>query len=324
MEKPVTREQLTIPGTAPESNPCTNLLAGVPSWGPTFRTPDASVTLYHDDCIAVMERLPAESVDVIFADPPYFLSNGGSTCSGGKRVSVDKGDWDKTKREVIAQAQKAAKPLSADARRAIAVLDMHAFNTQWLRAARRVLKPNGTIWACGTSHNVHSLGFAMQELAFKQLNDITWVKANPPPNLACRTFTHSTETLLWAARDRKSKHHFAYALMKQENGGKQMRSDWTFGVPSGPEVERGRYPTQKPLALLRRVLRASLPPCGVVLDPFMGSGTAGVITRELGGRYIGIDQSAEAVALAEKRIMRLPVAAAATVEVVSTVGVPAL
>jgi site-specific DNA-methyltransferase (adenine-specific) len=290
------REQLLIPGTTPESNPCADLLAGVPSW-PVFRTPDAGVALYHDDCIAVMERLPAESVDVIFADPPYFLSNGGSTCRGGKRVSVGKGTWDKSS----------------------GVAEMHAFNMQWLRSARRVLKPNGTIWACGTSHNVHSLGFAQQEIGFRNLNDITWVKTNPPPNLACRYFTHSTETLLWAAKGRKSKHHFNYAAMKAENGGKQMRSDWTFQAPHGTEVAHGRYPTQKPLALLRRALRASLPTGGTVLDPFMGSGTAGVITRELGGRYIGIDQSVEAVALAEKRIMGRPVVAVPTIEVVPVV-----
>jgi site-specific DNA-methyltransferase (adenine-specific) len=274
-------------------------LARVEAERPTFVSPDGGVTLYHDNCLAVLARLPAASVDVVFADPPYFLSGKGSTCRGGKRAAVSKGAWDVP----------------------TTVAEMHAFNRAWLAACQRLLKPNGTLWVCGTQHNIHSCGFALQELAFKLLNDITWEKTTPPPNLACRSFTHATETLVWAARDRKAKHHYDYKQMKAENGGKQMKSVWRFDRPRADELTHGAYPTQKPLALLRRVLRASLPAGGTVLDPFMGSGTAGVVTAELGGVYIGIDQSEAAVALATKRICGAPTPAAVASEEVTNADV---
>lgn len=284
------REQLPIPGTAERTlsiNPCNEVLASrsfplvPPSMGPAYRSDDQRVTLYHGDCLDILGRLPPESVDVVFADPPYFLSGGGSTCKGGQRVSVNKGSWDAPS----------------------TVAGMHAFNRAWLMAARRVLKPNGSLWACGTSHNIYSVGYAMQELGFKMLNEVVWEKPNPPPNLSCRYFTHATETLLWVARDRKSKHHFAYADMRAENGGKQMKTVWRFAPPPAAEVTHGRYPTQKPTSLVFRALRASCPPGGTVLDCFMGSGTSGVVARALGCRYIGIDQSTAAVELAQARIM---------------------
>lgn len=301
----MTREQMLIPGTAiPAFTDLTliNDLARIERERPTFRNPEGTVTLYHDDCLAVLARLPAESADVVFADPPYFLSGKGSTCRGGKRAAVTKGGWDVP----------------------TTVAEMHAFNRAWLAACKRVLKPSGTLWVCGTQHNIHSCGFALQELAYRLLNDITWEKVAPPPNLACRTFTHATETLIWASRDRKSRHYYGYKAMKADNGGKQMKSVWKFDRPRGSELEHGSYPTQKPLALLRRVLRASLHYGGTVLDPFMGSGTVGVVTHEMGGVYIGIDQSEAAVALARTRICGAPAAhvlAAVAVEEITNANV---
>lgn len=273
------REQISIPGTAADFEPGEHRDSMC-----AYRSDDRAVTLYLADCLAVIERLPAESVDVVWADPPYFLSGGGSTCRGGQRASVDKGKWDAPS----------------------TVAGMHAWNKAWLMACRRVLKPTGTLWACGNRHNIHSLGFAMQELGYRGLNDVTWQKPNPPPNLGCRTLTDDAETILWASRDRKARHIFNYAAMRAENGGKQMKTTWRFPPPTGDEVKHGRYPTQKPVALIRRALRASLPVDGTVLDPFMGSGTAGVAARELGAKYIGIDLSDEAVKLAVTRITETP------------------
>jgi len=280
------REQLVIPGTATMDPELLADIARVERERPAYVNAEGTVTLYHGSSLDVLARLPAESVDVVFADPPYFLSGKGSTCRGGKRAAVTKGGWDVP----------------------TTIAEMHAFNRAWLAACKRVLKPNGTLWVCGTQHNIHSCGFALQELAYRLLNDITWEKVAPPPNLACRTFTHATETLVWASRDRKAKHHYAYKDMRAENGGKQMKSVWHFDRPRGAELEHGAYPTQKPLALLRRVLRASLHYGGTVLDPFMGSGTAGVVTHEMGGVYIGVDQSEAAVALARTRICGAPAA----------------
>jgi len=172
---------------------------------PTFDDPKHHLRIYQSDCLDLLAQIPASSVDLVFADPPYFLSNGGITCHAGKMVSVNKGAWDKSN--------------GPDAN--------HAFNTAWLAACQRVLKPNGAIWVSGTAHVIHSVGFAMQQLGFKLLNDISWVKPNPPPNLSCRYFTHATETIIWAAKDKKSRHTFDYKLMKQINNGKQMKSVWT-------------------------------------------------------------------------------------------------
>jgi len=245
-----------------------------------WQAPDGSVTLYHDDSLVRLPLLPAESVDLIFADPPYFLSNGGSTCKSGRRAKVDKGSWDRSR----------------------GVEENHGFNHAWLSECQRILKPNGTIWVSGTSHVIYSVGFAMQQLGFKMLNEIVWEKPNPPPNLSCRYFTHSTETILWAARDRKSKHHFAYDAMRRENGGKQMKSVWRMTAPAKHEKAHGKHPTQKPLALLERILVASCPVGGTVLDPFNGSGTTGVAAASLGLRYIGIERDPEYLALTRKRL----------------------
>jgi site-specific DNA-methyltransferase (adenine-specific) len=236
--------------------------------------------LLHGDSLDLLESLPDGSMEVIFADPPYFLSNGGSTCKSGKRVSVDKGAWD----------------------RSLGVEDNHQFNTRWLAQCQRVLTDNGTIWVSGTSHVIYSVGFAMQQLGFKMLNEIVWEKPNPPPNLSCRYFTHSTETVLWAAKHRKSKHHFEYAKMRQANGGKQMKSVWRMTAPGKSEKQHGKHPTQKPLALLDRILAASCPPQGRVLDPFNGSGTTALAAVRAGFGYTGIDLNPEYLDLTLARL----------------------
>lgn len=245
-----------------------------------FRSEDGNFQLHQGDCREVLGNLPEESVDLIFADPPYFLSNGGVTCQSGKMVSVHKGQWDVS----------------------LGVEENHAFNRSWLAACKRVLKPNGSIFVSGTRHVIFSVGFAMQQLGFKMLNDIAWYKVTPPPNLSCRYFTHATETILWAARDGRSKHHFAYKDMKQENGGKQMQSLWSLRPPLKAEKRFGKHPTQKPLTLLERIVRAASEPGAVVVDPFSGSGTTGIACARLGRSYIGIDLETEYLQLAINRL----------------------
>lgn len=252
----------------------------LPAGARTFSERKACYHLIQGDTLEVLAGVERCSVDVIFADPPYFLSGGGSTCSGGERVSVDKGEWDAAR--------------SAE--------QVHAFNTRWLRLCQRVLRPHGTIWVSGTSHVIHSVGYAMQQLGYKLLNDITWEKPNPPPNLGCRCFTHSTETLVWAARDGSSSHVFNYAAMRELNRGKQMKSVWRIQAPREAEKAHGRHPTQKPVDLLERVLAASTRPDACVLDPFMGSGTTGVAARSRGLRFIGIEREYEYIKLATARI----------------------
>ncbi|MCA9667010.1 MAG: site-specific DNA-methyltransferase [Myxococcales bacterium] len=244
-----------------------------------FQSHDARFTLYQGNCFEVLASLPAESVDLIFADPPYFLSNGGVTCKSGRMVSVHKGEWD------VSQG----------------VEENHEFNLRWLSACRRVLRPNGSIFVSGTRHVIFSVGFAMQQLGFKMLNDIAWFKVTPPPNLSCRYFTHATETILWAGRDAKTKHCFNYKEMKAENGGKQMQSLWSLRPPLKAEKRFGKHPTQKPLALLDRIVRAASERDHVVLDPFSGSGTTGIASARLGRRYIGIELDDNYLELARKR-----------------------
>ena len=236
--------------------------------------------LLHGDCLKLLPTMAENSVDVVWTDPPYFLSNGGQTCKNGKRAKVNKGTWDESK------------GLQQD----------HEFHTAWLSGCRRVLKPNGSIWVTATHHTLFSIGYAMQSLGFKILNLVTWEKPNPPPNLACRYFTHSTEQIIWAARDEKSKHLFNYADMRAENGGKQMKTVWRFPAPPKAEKAHGSHPTQKPLALVSRCLRASTSPGDAVLDPFCGSGTTGVAAVSLGRRFIGIESDLEHYGVAQARM----------------------
>ena len=247
---------------------------------PVFHDPKHHIKIFQGDCLEILAKIPEACVDLIFADPPYFLSNNGITCHAGRMVSVNKGDWDRSR--------------GADAN--------HEFNRAWLAACQRVLKPNGTIWVSGTSHVIHSVGFAMQQLDFKLLNDISWVKPNPPPNLSCRYFTHATETIIWAAKNKKSRHAFNYKLMKETNHGKQMKSVWEVLPPSREEKLFGKHPAQKPVALLERIILASSNEGDLVLDPFMGSGTTALAAFRLYRRTYGCEFEFLSVNLSLRRI----------------------
>lgn len=249
-----------------------------------FASESSDFVLYHGDALELLRRPEfVNSIGLIFADPPYFLSNGGVTCHAGRMVSVDKGDWDRLESVAL----------------------MHEFNRAWLAACRGALEPNGTIWVSGTRHVIYSVGFAMQELGFKLLNDITWEKPNPPPNLSCRYFTHSTETVLWAARDKRSRHKFNYQAMRAAADGRQMKSVWRLLAPTRTEKELGAHPTQKPLALLERIIAAASDPGDLVLDPFVGGGTTGIAAAKLGRRFIGIDTDEKYLDLAKQRYLKL-------------------
>jgi site-specific DNA-methyltransferase (adenine-specific) len=242
--------------------------------------------LYQANCLELLdliaEKHPNGCFDMVFADPPYFLSNGGISCQNGKMVSVNKGDWDKSQ------------GFEAN----------HNFNLEWLKRCQKVLKPNGTIWVSGTMHSIYSVGFAMQQLGFKMLNDIIWEKPNPPPNLSCRYFTHASETILWAAKSVKSKHSFNYELMKLNNDGKQMKSVWRIKPPATNEKLFGKHPTQKPLELLKRCIEASTSEGDFVLDPFSGSGTTGVAALALQRKFCGVESEPEFISLSLKRMLQ--------------------
>jgi len=294
-----------------------------------FRSDTPFIRLYHGNCLelldAIAAKYPEGRFDAIFADPPYFLSNGGITCHAGRMVRVDKGDWDKSCGPEL----------------------NHEFNLEWLRRCQRVLKPNGTLWVTGTLHVIFSIGYAMQQLGFKLLNDIAWEKPNPPPNLSCRYFTHSTETLLWAAKNEKSKHTFNYAAMKAVTG-KQMKTVWrkeefvvppsggsgrltpgrtaedavggtpnaagetpalpsniwTLPAPGPDEKTFGKHPTQKPVALIERCLLACTHEGDLVLDPFLGSGTTAIACIRLKRGCVGIELDEAHLALAARRADR--------------------
>ena len=245
---------------------------------------DGSFKLINDDTFNALEKFEVKTFDMIFADPPYFLSNNGITCSGGKMVSVNKGNWDKF----------------------VSVKEKHEFNKNWIKACYRVLKDNGTIWISGTLHNIYSIGMALEEEGFKIINNITWQKTNPPPNLACKTFTHSTETILWAKKDlKKSKYTFNYDLMKESNDNKQMKDVWTTSLTKPSEKKQGKHPTQKPLEILNRIILASTKENDLILDPFCGSSTTGIAAIKLNRRYIGIDNEKEYLDLSIRRYQEI-------------------
>jgi site-specific DNA-methyltransferase (adenine-specific) len=254
-----------------------------------FDDPKHHIRLYHGDCLEILAQIPESSIDLIFADPPYFLSNGGITCHAGKMVSVNKGDWDKLPGADLDPVR-------------VRMDKVHEFNLSWLAACQRVLKDHGSIWVSGTAHVIHSVGFAMQQLGFKLLNDISWVKPNPPPNLSCRYFTHATETIIWAAKNKKSRHTFNYKLMKEINRGKQMKSVWEIKPPESWEKKFGKHPTQKPVALLERILLASSNEGDTVLDPFNGGGTTLLSAFRLKRSAVGCELSLDSIQLTIRRV----------------------
>ena len=195
-------------------------------------------------------------------------------------VSVNKGNWDKK----------------------IGIDEKHHFNREWIRLCYDILKDEGTIWISGTLHNIYSIGMALEEEGFKIINNITWQKTNPPPNLACKTFTHSTETILWARKDLpKKKYKFNYQLMKELNGGKQAKDVWESSLTKPSEKKCGRHPTQKPIAILEKIILACTDEGDLILDPFNGSGTTGIVANRLKRKYIGIDLEKEYLDLTIKR-----------------------
>jgi site-specific DNA-methyltransferase (adenine-specific) len=245
--------------------------------------------LYLGDAVSLLKQLPDNSIDMVFADPPYFLSNGGFSVHAGKRVSVHKGTWDKSN----------------------GVDDDLQFHLNWIGEVRRILKPNGTLWVSGTYHSIYQCGYAMQKLGYHILNDVAWFKPNASPNLSCRFFTASHETIIWARKDKKGKHHFEYKLMKEgdwkedslKKPGLQMRSVWSILPPRKSEKTFGKHPTQKPVELLRRILLASTKKGDTVLDPFAGSSTTGIACEMIGNRnFIGIDTEKEYLELSTNRL----------------------
>lgn len=233
--------------------------------------------LWHGDCLDILAQIPSSSVDLIFADPPYNLSNGGFTCYAGRRVSVNKGSWDVSK----------------------GFAEDYAFHQKWIGACRRVLKRNGSIWISGTYHSIFACGALLQEQGWHIINDIAWFKPNAAPNLSCRMFTASHETLIWARKSKASKHAFHYEAMKHgtfpgdilKKRDKQMRSVWAISTPKRHEKVYGKHPTQKPIELLDRIVLASSNPGDIILDPFCGSATTGVSALSNGRRFVGIDSS---------------------------------
>ncbi|MDE5836250.1 MAG: site-specific DNA-methyltransferase [Paramuribaculum sp.] len=245
---------------------------------PFYKSDDRAFTIVHGDCFDVLPQFDFK-FDMIFADPPYFLSNGGISYYAGKVVCVDKGEWDK-----------GGSPQS-----------IMEFNRKWLTLCREKLKDNGTIWISGTHHNIFSIANVLTELGYKILNVITWAKTNPPPNISCRFFTYSTEFIVWARKSLKVPHKYNYDLMKAINEGKQMTDVWRLPAIGRWEKSCGKHPTQKPLALLTRIILASTDNNDWILDPFAGSSTTGIAANLCGRRYLGIDKEVDFVLLGKNR-----------------------
>ncbi|MGH6932620.1 MAG: site-specific DNA-methyltransferase [Dongiaceae bacterium] len=243
------------------------------------------------DCIELMNGLPAGAVDMIFVDPPYNLQLEGELLRPNhSRVDGVEEAWD----------------------RFAGFADYDRFTTDWLTAARHALKPDGTLWVIGSYHKIFRVGARLQDLGFWILNDVVWRKSNPMPNFRGKRFTNAHETLIWCAKDKDAKYTFNYAAMKALNDDLQMRSDWLIPICSGGERLKGddgrkTHPTQKPEALLHRVILASTRPGNTVLDPFFGTGTTGVVAKRLGRRYLGIERDQDYVAAARERLRRVRV-----------------
>ncbi len=243
-----------------------------------YKSQNRDFTLLHGDCTELLRQFDFR-FDMIFADPPYFLSNGGISVQSGKVVCVDKGEWDKGGEPEL----------------------MDAFNREWLTLCRDKLSDNGTIWVSGTYHNIFSVANQLAELGYKILNMVTWVKTNPPPNISCRYFKYSTEFVIWARKSAKRPHLFNYELMKRLNGDKQMTDVWHLPAIAPWEKKHGKHPTQKPLALLARIILASTRRGAWVLDPFAGSCTTGIAASMLGRRFLGMDKDADYLETAVQR-----------------------
>lgn len=243
-----------------------------------YKSGNGDFTLLGGDCMALLPQFDFK-FDMIFADPPYFLSNGGISVQSGKVVCVDKGEWDK----------RPAHESVAD------------FNRRWLALCREKLKDNGTIWVSGTYHNIFAVANALEQLGFRLLNVVTWAKTNPPPNISRRFFTHSTEFVIWARKSEKHPHYYDYELMKRLNEGKQMTDVWRLPAIAPWEKSCGKHPTQKTLSLLVRILLASTKPGAWVLDPFAGSSTTGVAAALTGRRYLGIEREPDFLEMGKAR-----------------------
>ena len=243
-----------------------------------YTSSDKAFNLLQGDCMEILPQFE-HKFDMVFADPPYFLSNGGLSIQSGKIVSVNKGEWDKSHGYDY----------------------INEFNQKWLSAVRDKMKDDATIWISGTMHNIFSVGQILTELGFKILNVITWEKNNPPPNFSCRFFTHSTEQIIWARKSEKVPHYFNYELMKQLNGDKQMKDVWKLPAIAPWEKSCGKHPTQKPLSVLTRLILASTKPNAWILDPFAGSSTTRIAANLLNRRYLGIDQEAAFLEISKNR-----------------------
>jgi site-specific DNA-methyltransferase (adenine-specific) len=236
------------------------------------------------DCLELSKQLESNSVDCVICDPPYFLSNDGMTCKSGKMISVNKGDWDK----------------------APGFSEIYEFNSKWIKEAYRILKQGGTMWISGTYHNIYIIGAIIQSIGdFRILNNITWVKKSPPPNLSCRFFTHSTETILWVRKGLKSKHYFDYQLMKSLNENKQMKDIWIIGRPRKEELLQGKHPTQKPLELIERMILSSTKESSICVDFFSGSGTTLVACKNTNRIGIGFEINKDYYQLSLNRIQNI-------------------
>ena len=249
---------------------------------PFFKSTDKTFNLLKGDCIELLNQFDFK-FDMIFADPPYFLSNGGISVQSGKMVSVNKGDWDKSQ------------GFEKD----------NNFNYNWLKACREHLTGNGTIWISGTFHNIFSVAQMLTELDYKVLNCVTWAKTNPPPNLSCKYFTHSTEFILWARKSKKVPHYYNYQLMKQINGGTQMKDVWHLPAIARWEKSCGKHPTQKPLALLSRIILASTRKGAWILDPFTGSSTTGIAANLVNRKFLGIDREEDFLTISKNRKLEI-------------------
>lgn len=249
---------------------------------PYFKSEDKNFYLLQGDCKELLPKFE-HKFDMVFADPPYFLSNNGLSIQSGQIVSVNKGTWDKSEGFDF----------------------INDFNRTWLKLVREKLKDNGTIWISGTYHNIFSIGQLLQELDFKILNVITWEKNNPPPNFSCRFFTHSAELIIWARKKEKVPHYYNYELMKQLNGDKQMKDVWKLPAIAKWEKSCGKHPTQKPLSVLTRIILASTKPGAWILDPFAGSSTTGIAANLANRRYLGIDMEAEFLEISKNRRLEI-------------------